>query len=67
MSAELELSRRRLERGLDELLGAVESEIGWAPRLGRWAALVVAAAAGFAVASAIRSRRRLRDRQRDGR
>lgn len=63
MSVELERSRRRLERGLGDLLGAVEGELGWAPRLGRWAALVVAAAVGFVAASAVVARRRrLRDR-----
>lgn len=58
MSTELARSRRRLERGLSELRAAVEGELGWAPRLGKWVALVVAGAVGFVAASSLAARRR---------
>jgi hypothetical protein len=56
MSADLERSRERLERGLAELREAVESELGALPRLGRWALAVAVAAAGFALGAAVRRR-----------
>jgi len=60
MSSELEQSRRRLEQGLSELHAAVEEELGWAPRLGKWVALLIAGAVGFVAASTLSSRRRRR-------
>lgn len=64
MSGDLERSRRRFEESLADLVESVGRELGTVPRLGRWALLVGAAAAGFvvggAVATRISQRRRLR-------
>lgn len=63
MSQELELRRRRFEASLQELLAAVEGELGVAPRRSSWILPLVAAAAGVAVGVALRRnlpRRRLR-------
>lgn len=68
MSDPLERSRRRFERSLASLQDSIESEIGWAPRAAPWAGMLVAAAAGLALALGLRrklpewrSRRRLGD------
>lgn len=54
-------SRRAFERKLQELRGAVGSEVGRAPRGRGWVLPVAAAAAGLALAWKVmgRSRRRL--------
>lgn len=54
MSDELERSRRRFEAGLEELRGASVAELGWAPRMARWAVPVVAAAVGLTVGLMVR-------------
>jgi hypothetical protein len=51
---ELERSRRRLERGLSELGAAAEAEIGWTPRLSRWAVPILAVAVGLVLGLAVR-------------
>ena len=58
MSDALASGRARFERSLDELRRALESELGSAPRLGRWALVLGAAAAGFALGRALATRRR---------
>jgi hypothetical protein len=59
----LQESRLRLEASVGRLRAALQSEFGAAPRLGRWALVLLAAAAGFALASRVpRRRRRLRAR-----
>ena len=64
MSTDLERSRQRFERSLDELRGAVHDEVGWLPRAKRWALPIAAAAAaaviGFAVRRALPGRRQRR-------
>jgi len=48
MSDELIRDRRkRFERSLDRLRDEVESELGWAPRWGRWALPLAAGAAAL--------------------
>ena len=65
MNAELESSRKRFEDSLTHLRGEIASEFGSAPRLGRWALVLAAAAVGFLVGGALggrvagRRRRRL--------
>jgi hypothetical protein len=54
VKSEIEKSRSRLERSLAELGGTVESEVGWAPRVARWAVPIVAAAVGLVVGLAVR-------------
>ncbi len=56
MTAELERSRRRLERSYADFSEALETEFGAAPRFGRWALVVAVAAAGFALAGGLGSR-----------
>ena len=58
MKDRLEESRLRLEASVERLRAALESEFGAAPRLGRWALVLLAAAAGFALASRVPRRRR---------
>lgn len=64
MSHELERSRRRFEESLADLVDSVGRELGTVPRVGRWALLIGAAAAGFVaggvVAARIADRRRRR-------
>jgi hypothetical protein len=64
MSTDLERSRERFERSLDELRGAIHDEIGWLPKAKRWALPIAAAAAaavvGFAVRRALPASRRRR-------
>jgi hypothetical protein len=58
-------SRERFEASLEELRGAVESELGWAPRAARWVTPLVAVAAGLALGMAVRrALPRLRRRRR---
>lgn len=54
MSQSLNKSRQRLERSLDDLRGALEEEVGWAPRASRWALPIVAAAVGLVVGLVVR-------------
>jgi hypothetical protein len=65
---ELEASRKRFEESLDRLRGEIEQEFGSAPRLGRWAVVLAAAAVGFlaggAVGGRLAARRRARRRPR---
>lgn len=63
MSAEPEAARKRFEESLERLRGSFEREFGSAPRLGRWAAVLAAAAVGFLAGGAVGRRlgtRRLR-------
>ena len=64
MKSDLDQSRERLERSLDDLRHAIDAEVGWLPKARRWALpLAVAAAglvAGLAVRRALPSRRRRR-------
>ena len=56
-------SRERFERSLDRLGGAVESELGFLPRYGRWLGPLVAGALGLTAALVLRRNLpRLRDR-----
>lgn len=57
MTGDLEESRGRVERGVADLRTALAAEFGSAPRLGRWALVLLAAAAGFALGSAAGARR----------
>ncbi len=50
----IERSRRRFEQSLEDLRAAVDQELGWAPRLSRWAVPLVAAAVGLALGMAMR-------------
>lgn len=64
----IERSRQRFEQSLEDLRSAVDRELGWAPRLSRWAVPLVAAAAGLALGLAVRrALPRLRPRRRLGR
>jgi len=54
LSSTLDKSRKRLEKSLAELRGAVERELGWAPRASRWAFPIVAAAVGLVIGLAVR-------------
>jgi hypothetical protein len=59
----LAVSRRRFEERWAELQAGLESEFGWAPHASRWALLLAAAAAGFALGGGLGGRllrRRLR-------
>ena len=60
----VERSRQHFETTLEDLRSAVEQELGWAPRLSRWAVPLAAAAAGLALGVVVRRalprRRRLR-------
>jgi hypothetical protein len=63
----VERSRQHFEETLEDLRSAVEQELGWAPRLSRWAVPLIAAAAGLALGVVVRRalprgrpRRRLR-------
>jgi len=51
---ELMRSRRRFERALDEVRDALEAEVGWAPKLKRWALPVAVLAAGIVAGLAAR-------------
>jgi hypothetical protein len=62
MTDRLERSRRSLEESVERLRAALGSEFGAAPRLGRWALVVVVAAAGFVLGGAAGAR--LADRRR---
>ena len=46
----VERSRQHFETTLEDLRSAVEQELGWAPRLSRWAVPLAAAAVGVALA-----------------
>ncbi len=50
----LAASRARFEQSLTELAGAVEREVGWAPRAGRWVVPLVAFATGLILGGAVR-------------
>jgi hypothetical protein len=54
VSDDVARSRARFESSLADLRGAVESELGRKPRLGRWLVPVVAATVGFAVGLALK-------------
>lgn len=59
--------RHRFERSLAMLRDALESELGSAPRIGRWALVLAAAATGFLAGQAVGGgarRRRLSARRR---
>lgn len=56
MSGDLDRSRRRFEESLADLVESVGRELGTVPRLGRWALLVAAAAAGFVAGGALAAR-----------
>jgi hypothetical protein len=66
MSQDLERSRERFERSLDELRGAIQDEIGWWPKAKKWALPIAATAVGVVFGLAVRralpgrSQRRLR-------
>ena len=61
----IERSRRRFEQSLEDLRAAVDLELGWAPRLSRWALALVAAAVGVALGMTVRRNLpRLRERRR---
>ena len=66
MSNDLERSRERFERSLDDLRGAVHDELGWLPKAKKWALPIAVAAAGLVVGMTVRrvlpgrSKRRLR-------
>jgi hypothetical protein len=56
-------ARERFERELDAVRRTLDEEWGWAPRGSRWIAPVVAVAAGYLFAGAVRrAARRLIDR-----
>lgn len=62
-SRDVQHSRERFERSLRDLGSAVESELGWAPKLAGWLLPLVAAAVGLAAGTAVRRNLpRLRDR-----
>ena len=54
MNRDLEQSRERFERSLDELRGAIHDEIGWWPRAKKWALPIAAAAVGAVFGLAVR-------------
>jgi len=54
LSDDVTRSRERFEASLADLRGAVESEFGRKPRLGRWIVPVVAVTVGFAVGLALK-------------
>ncbi len=54
MSAEVERSRERFERSLDELRTALDQELGWLPKVNRWLLPLVAGAAGLAIGLVVR-------------
>ena len=54
MSSDLERSREKLERSLDDLRGAVHDELGWLPKAKKWALPIAVAAAGLVVGFAVR-------------
>jgi len=61
-------SRQRFERSLEDLRAAVDRELGWAPKISRWALPLVAAAVGVALGMTLRRNLpRLRERRRLGR
>jgi hypothetical protein len=64
VNPELEASRKRFEDSLTRLRGALESEFGSAPRLGRWAVVLAAAAVGFLAGGALGGRLSARRRGR---
>jgi len=58
-------SRQRFERSLEDLRAAVDRELGWAPKISRWALPLVAAAVGVALGMTVRRNLpRLRERRR---
>ena len=61
-------SRERFERSLEDLRSALDQELGWAPKLSRWAVPLIAAAAGVALGMAVRRAlpRRRSQRRLDG-
>lgn len=50
----VEQSRRRFERSLEDLRTAVDRELGWAPKLSRWALPLVGVAVGVALGMSVR-------------
>lgn len=64
MKSDLERSRERFERSLEALSESVDAELGWLPKMKRWALPIAVAAAGLVVGLAVRRalprRRRLR-------
>lgn len=54
MSDQLERSRERFERSLDELRGAMHDELGWFPKAKRWALPLAVAAVGLVAGLAVR-------------
>jgi hypothetical protein len=54
MSDRVRESRRRFEHSLRELGGAIDRELGWAPKLSRWLVPVVAGAVGLVAGIAVR-------------
>ena len=56
MSRELERSRRRFEESLADLAESIGRELGTVPRLGRWALVIAASAAGFVAGGVVASR-----------
>jgi adenine/guanine phosphoribosyltransferase-like PRPP-binding protein len=64
VSAELDASRRRFEQSLDRLRDEIASEFGSAPRLGRWAVVLTAAAVGFLAGGALAGRLAARRKRR---
>ncbi len=61
-------SRERFERSLEDLRSALDQELGWAPKLSRWAVPLIAAAAGVALGMTVRRAlpRRRSQRRLDG-
>jgi hypothetical protein len=67
MKSELEKRRERFEQSLDDLRDSIDAELGWVPRLRRWALPIAVAAAGLVVGLGVRRalpRRRQRRRLR---
>ena len=54
MKSELERSRERFERSLDELRDSIDAELGWLPKARRWALPIAVVAAGLVVGLAVR-------------
>lgn len=56
MNERLEESRARFEERLAELRGALDREIGWAPRGWRWMVPLVGLAAGLVLGMTVREK-----------